>query len=96
MAIAYVMLFKGMKQEAYDAIMRHLGMLGGAGQWPDGAISHISGPIEQGWCVVDVWQSQAHFDDFFFKRLKPAFEQVGNVPKPQVTAFEVRLRYGHG
>jgi hypothetical protein len=43
--------------------------------------------------VVDVWESQRDFDDFADSRLKPAFEAVGGLPMPSVTAFNVHDSY---
>jgi hypothetical protein len=76
--------------------MKEMGLTGNKGQWPDGIISHAAGTTKDGWCVVDVWQSQGHFDKFFASRLKPAFDKVGGMPMPQITPVEVHNTYKHG
>jgi hypothetical protein len=97
MAIGLVMQFKGdLGSDKYDAIMRELGLMASGGNWPDGIVSHVAGATAEGWCVVDVWQSQDHFDRFFAARLKPAFDKVGDVPQPAITPFEVHLIHQHG
>ena len=42
------------------------------GDHPDGLIFSASGPIEDGWRVIDVWESRAHFDAFATSRIGPA------------------------
>ena len=61
---------------------------------PQGLISHMAGPMKQGWGVVDVWQSQADFDRFLQGGLKQAFERAGvRIPPLQVTAFELHNQF---
>ena len=97
MAIGLVMQFKGvLGPDKYDAIMSELGLSAGGGNWPAGIISHVAGATADGWCVVDVWESQGQFDRFFGERLKPAFDKVGNIPQPEITSFDVHLSHGHG
>lgn len=65
MAVRYVMLFEGLGQREYEAIARELGHpspAAGGTTWPDGVISHTASATENGWCVVDVWESQEAFD----------------------------------
>ena len=93
MAVGLVMQFASGGQAEYDAVMTHLGLGSPAVQetqpWPEGIISHVAGATDGGWCVVDVWHSQEHFDRFFAGRLGPAIEAVGTIPPPTVTAFTV-------
>jgi hypothetical protein len=62
MAIGLLMQFPGGTAEQYDAVMEKLGLEGNQGDWPDGIISHFAGAYPEGWCVVDVWESQDSFD----------------------------------
>ena len=41
------------------------------GNHPDGLIFSASGPVEDGWRVIDVWESRAHFDAFRRRPLRP-------------------------
>ncbi|HEV3400645.1 MAG TPA: hypothetical protein VG078_02400 [Acidimicrobiales bacterium] len=90
------MRLDGVTQQDYDAVMTELGLgtpnVEENEQWPDGIISHTAGATEGGWFVVDVWESQEAFDNFFAGRLGPAL-QTANVQPPQVTAFDVYNRH---
>jgi hypothetical protein len=94
MAVTLVMEFKGMTREKYDAIMRELGLDKQNAQWPKGIISHVAGPLPDGWGVVDIWESQAAFDNFLSNQLTPAFTKVGGIPKPEPRVFTVSNSYG--
>ena len=97
MAVMLVMQFEGPGQDAYDEVMRHLGLSTPAigdmeDDWPEALVSHTAGATANGWCVVDVWRSQDDFDAFFQSRLEPAMRKVSLEP-PQVTAAQVYKRY---
>ena len=72
MAVGFTMTFDGVGKDQYEAVM----------------ISHVAGAGPSGWCVVDVWESQAAFDQFLADRLGPALQTAG-LPEPNVTPFEV-------
>jgi hypothetical protein len=98
MAIGLVMQFSGTGIKDYDEVMKNLelespGVAGVQNDWPAGIISHVAGANEEGWCVVDVWESQEAFDAFMHTRLGPALGKTG-MPEPQVTPFEVYNRHG--
>jgi hypothetical protein len=90
MAVCQIVQFSGIDKTKYDAVIKHLDFAKN-GQ-PKGALSHIAGPTPDGWCVVDVWESQADFDAFFNGRLKQAFAAVGGFPQPRIMAFPVQSR----
>jgi len=96
MAIGLVMRFEGVNARRYDAVMDQLGLTATGGDWPEGIISHAAGATRDGWCVVDVWESQEQFDTFLHTRLEPAFERAGGLPEPEVIPFEVHLLHEHG
>ncbi len=54
----------------------------------DGLLSHTAGPMEGGWRVIDVWESDAKFETFGATRLGPALQKVA-MPEPKITRFEV-------
>jgi hypothetical protein len=56
-------------------------------------VTHSAGKTATGWCVVDVWESEAHFGKFRETRLGPAFAKVGGIPEPKVTTFQVYNRF---
>jgi hypothetical protein len=46
------------------------------GQLPDRCKLHIAGPVEAGWRVITVWESQEAFDRFRNEQLLPAFREL--------------------
>ena len=94
MAIGIIMQFDGLTQTKYEAVMKELNLkLHADANWPEGIVSHTAGKSPNGWCVVDVWESEAAFGKFRETRLQPAFGKVGNMPEPKVTKFEVQNRF---
>jgi len=71
MAIAIIFRVPDAGQEEYDAVMEKLGP--GA----PGRLYHLAGPGQDGWRVVDVWESKEAFEDFLAERLIPAAREVG-------------------
>ena len=55
---------------------------------PPGGISHAAGPTEEGWRVVDVWESEEAFETFFRERLEQAMQNAG-MPTPEVETWQV-------
>src|SRR5215207_5625597 len=62
MAICMIVQFAGMKADKYEAVNHELDF------WkngpPEGNLSHTAGGNAEGWYVVDVWESQDHWDRF--------------------------------
>jgi hypothetical protein len=85
MAIAMLLEWPGMTQDQYDAVIQDLDLGGKAYQ---GGIFHVAGPMEGGWRVVDVWESQAAFDTFMQQKLGAALQKNGLQP-PQVKVWPV-------
>jgi hypothetical protein len=89
MAIGLRGKFDGGTQEQYDAVQRHMGV---DEDPPQGMIFHMAGPIDEGWGVIDVWESRDAFDRFFASRLGPAIQELGDrtfqVP-PDIKQFPV-------
>lgn len=82
MAIAIVADFPGGSQDRYDAVIADLDL---EREPADGLIVHAAGPIEGGWRVIDVWESQQEADRFVQGRLQQALERAGATDPPQVT-----------
>jgi hypothetical protein len=85
MAIAYLLEFEGGTAEQYDAIMQELDL---GGHPYRGGIFHVAGPIEGGWRVVDVWESEEAFNKFFEAKLGRALQNAG-MGQPNVSAWLV-------
>ena len=92
MAMGQVLQFPGGTMALYDAVTEELGIKGDQG-WPDGVITHSAGSTDDGFIVIESWESEDAWNKFFESRLQPAFEKVGGVPQPNVTRFEVQNSY---
>lgn len=66
MAVVYIFEVPGSDAGHYDAVMERLG------DNPPGRLYHVAGPYEDGWMVVDVWESEAQFEAFLAEKLIPA------------------------
>ena len=69
MAVAFLQELPGATQEQYDQVTEIL-----RGQTAQGRILHLAGPMEGGWRVVDVWESQEAVNKFFQEQLGPAVQ----------------------
>jgi hypothetical protein len=45
-------------------------------QLPDGCQAHIAGPMNGGWRVITVWDSEEQFQQFRNEKLIPAMKEV--------------------
>ena len=66
----------GATLDQYDAVDRQVGP-----ETPDGAYLHIAGTTEDGFRVIEVWESEEDAKRFV-ERLRPAFEAVGALAPP--------------
>ena len=81
MALAFVVEFPGGRQEQFGQVLEKLQL---GGKSPPGQLFHVDGPIEGGWRVVDVWESQEAFDRFLQEKLGQALQEAGlATPQPQ-------------
>jgi hypothetical protein len=89
MAIGLRFKFPGGTQENYQAVHDHMNAQNDP---PEGLIFHSAGPIDEGWGIIDFWESREHFDRFFESRLGPALGEVGDLAPPEqpdIRQFEV-------
>jgi quinol monooxygenase YgiN len=61
MAVGIRIKFAGLTQEQFDAVNAHVDPDSNP---PKGLLFHASGPIDEGWGVIDFWESRAAFDEF--------------------------------
>lgn len=73
MAIAVICEAPGMTREIYDQVYRAMHREGP----PDGGLFHVAGPTQQGWRVVEVWESQDAFDAYARTTLQPLLRRQG-------------------
>ena len=84
---ALILEFSGLGEKEYKAVNDQLGidMQTGAGDWPQGLITHAAGPGENGTFVVtEVWNSRADQAAFMESRLGAALAAGGVTSAPSV------------
>jgi hypothetical protein len=89
MAVGLRLKFAGGTQEQYETVHGHMNVQGDP---PEGLIFHMAGPIDEGFGVIDCWESREHFDTFVQSRLGPAIAELGDraMPgPPDIKQFEV-------
>ncbi len=85
MAVTMVHEMPGANEDMYNKILSNMGMPP-EGQLADGQIAHIAAPMDGGWRVVDVWESEEAFSKFAQTRLGPAMAAAGgpaDAPPPK-------------
>lgn len=85
MSIGVIFRGETMTEEQYDQIRQQV--------MPDnqpvsGLLFHAGGPSENGWRVIEVWQSQEVAEAFFSGTLAEAFQKA-NVAAEETQFFEV-------
>jgi hypothetical protein len=83
MAELLILEFEGFGESDYEKVNEILGVdqSSDEGNWPPGIISHTAGATEDGWIVIEVWETREDQDEFMKTRLGPALQQAG-VTKP--------------
>jgi hypothetical protein len=87
MAVGIRIKLPGINQEQFDKV----NALVDPSNKPKGLIFHASGPIDEGWGVIDFWESRGEFDAFFDSRVKAAVDASGveMTGPPDVKEFPV-------
>ncbi|WJV44479.1 hypothetical protein [Streptomyces flavofungini] len=88
MAIIVTFEIPGVGQELYDACVSRLtdgGEFASLADFPaPGLIAHAAGPVDGGWRVVDVWESEEALENFS-KILQPILADLGHAAgEPQI------------
>jgi quinol monooxygenase YgiN len=74
MAVGIRVKFAGVTQEQFDAVNA---LIDPDSNPPKGLLFHASGPVDDGWGVIDFWESRAAFDEFQQSRIQPAVAASG-------------------
>jgi hypothetical protein len=72
----------GATREQYDEVISKLGT-------PEEAHVHIAGPTENGWNVIEVWDSEEQIDRYMTEGGLGQALQEAQVPQPNIRQFEV-------
>jgi hypothetical protein len=88
MAVVIVNEIEGGDQDFYDQVNPKV-IEGGT--LPDGCQVHIAGPVENGWRVITVWDSEEQFQQFRDEKLIPTIREVGGEDRiaPKISADPV-------
>jgi hypothetical protein len=85
MAIAVISDFPGGTAEQDEARQRRMNVADGqltAANTPKGALGRLAGPIEGGWRVISLFESQEDWEAFRREQLDPMFQQMGIAAPP--------------
>ena len=74
MAVGIRIKLPGVTQEQFDAAHDHINP---DRTPPQGLLYHASGPIDDGWGIVDFWESRADFDAFLEGKIQPGIAAAG-------------------
>jgi hypothetical protein len=83
MAVGLFFHGPGVTEAQYDQVRNAVA----GDQPPQGVSYHIAGPSDDGWCVVEVWESQEALNQFVEGKLKAALERAG--VKGHIRFFQV-------
>jgi hypothetical protein len=86
MAVAMIADVPGMSAEQDDALLRAMGL---EDSRPSGGLLRIAGPVDGGWRVVTVWESEEAWETFRRERLEPALQAAGQATTPPVQTWPV-------
>jgi heme-degrading monooxygenase HmoA len=82
MAIVMNMHWPEVSQEQYEAARKEVNW---EGNTPTGAKFHVSWFADDGFHVLDIWDSQQDFENFVQNRLGPAVAKIGVQGQPKVS-----------
>ncbi len=80
MAICLIFDAPGVTQAQYDQVRTEVT----GDRPPEGSLYHIAGPTENGWYVVEAWESQETLDRFLREKLQAALQRAGITAQPRV------------
>jgi hypothetical protein len=89
MAVGLRIKFAGGTEDQYRAVHSTMNV---EEDPPEGMIFHSAGPIDDGWGVIDFWESREDFDRFMESRLGPAVGELGDrafAGQPDIKQFPV-------
>jgi hypothetical protein len=52
---------------------------------PEGLILHVAGPTDEGFRIIDVWETKAAWERFQAERVAPAVAALGGPARPEPT-----------
>ncbi len=95
MAVAVQLDFKGGTLDQYDQAIERLGLLPGGPGAPE-QLFHWVTKTDEGFRVIDVWESRQAFEQFLDTRIRVVAGEVGQKFPPDLTFFEVHNYFPGG
>jgi hypothetical protein len=86
MAIGLIFDAPGVTQAQYEQVRNEVN--GGTTTFAEGVLYHAAGPTENGWAVVEIWESQEMLQQFFEEKLGQALQRAGIQAQPRL--FQVQ------
>ncbi|HEY8639105.1 MAG TPA: hypothetical protein VIL93_08140 [Solirubrobacterales bacterium] len=87
MAVAVKLEFEDATLEQYDQVVEKMGFEH-EGKGAPGGLFHWVTKTDNGFRVVDVWDTREQFEKFSDEQIGPYSQEVG-LPEPKVTVHEV-------
>ena len=87
-AVAVQLDFKGSTLDQYDQAIEALGLLPGGPSSP-AELFHWVTATDEGFRVVDVWESREAFEEFLKTKILMVSSEVGIADPPEIQFFEV-------
>src|SRR5689334_21850476 len=85
MAIVQISELPGMTREQYEQGWRELNFSGP----PPGSHLHAGGPVEGGWRIVEVWESEEVANAFYSSEAFQQMARNNGLPAPKITNYPV-------
>jgi hypothetical protein len=60
---------------------------------PEGLVLHLAGPTDEGFRIIDVWESEEAWKRFHAQRLAPAIAALGGPARPEPVFRELRVAH---
>ena len=92
MGVALVIELEGMNESMYVELCERVELHNDP---PEGLIFHGVGPSPGGWRIVDVWDTEERWDEYFAETVKPALDEIARehgydaVERSQVTRWDI-------
>ena len=83
MAVVQIHELPGMTREQYEQAMKQLGLSGP----PPGSHLHASGPMEGGWRIVEVWDSEEAAGSYYGSETFQQMTRTTGIPAPRITRY---------
>jgi hypothetical protein len=88
MPVAVILNFKDATLDQYDAVLAKMGLSPG-GKAAPGGMFHWTMKTDDGFKVVDVWESKEQFEKFADEQIGPFTQEVGMTTPPEIHFHDV-------